>query len=370
MLQVMRSSLAHDDWLYTAVRQQGLIARISTMSTRITWAGALVCAAIALAACKGTSTLTSAQGEHARSICTKVHFSVHANDVDPTTYNIVGELCAKKRGAKTLLITSHGATYNHLYWNWGVRPDTYSFVQNMKSNVDVLNVDLLGVGKSDHPPSAVTGSGAQAHVIHQLVETMRNRGYKRVILVGHSSGAGHVVREASKYHDVDGIVVTGFLHGFADDSIVVAIFHPASSDPMFADLNLDPGYVTSKAGKKANPGFYNLAVADPEVLAFDEANKDVVSFPAIQDFLEVVSTPAISQAISVPVLSIQGQYDAGFCSLPDCPQAARESSAWSPNAKLELHIIPLAGHDIHLHQAGASAEYEYVRKWLAANFAE
>jgi pimeloyl-ACP methyl ester carboxylesterase len=321
-----------------------------------------------LAACAGNATNTSERGEQAKSVCRPAQFSVRANDTEPTTYNIAGELCGKGRGAKTLLITSHGATYNRLYWNWGVSPDTYSFVQNMKANVDVLNVDLLGVGKSDHPASAVTGSGAQAHVLHQLVQTMRGRGYTRVILVGHSSGAGHVVREASKYHDVDGIIVTGFLHGFADGSIVVSILYPASSDPSFASLKLDPGYVTSKAGKKANPAFYNLDVVDPAVLAFDEANKDVVTFPAIQDFLEVVSTPAISQAINVPVLSLQAQYDAGFCSLPDCPQAALEASAWGAAATLELHVIPVAGHDIHLHQAGAKAEYEYVRSWLAANF--
>jgi pimeloyl-ACP methyl ester carboxylesterase len=340
------------------------------MSSRIHCALAATVCALVLAACAVSTTNTREQSENTRSVCTRTQFSVHASDAEPTIYKIAGELCKKGRGAKTILVTSHGATYNHLYWNWGVSPDTYSFVQNMPAKVDILNVDLLGVGESDHPPSAVTGSGAEAHVLHQLVQTMRSRGYTRVILVGHSSGAGQVVREASKYHDVDGIIVTGFLHGFADGSIVVAVLYPASSDPMFASLKLDPGYVTSKPGKKANTGFYNLAVVDPAVLAFDEAHKDVVSFPAIQDFLEVISTPAISQAINVPVLSLQAQYDAGFCTLPDCPQAALEASAWSAAAKLELHVIPVAGHDIHLHQAGASAEYEYIRTWLAANFPE
>jgi pimeloyl-ACP methyl ester carboxylesterase len=84
----------------------------------------------------------------------------------------------------------------------------------------------------------------------------------------------------------------------------------------------------------------------------------------------VVFNAAISQGINVPVLSLQAQYDAGFCSLPDCPQAALELPAWSAAAKFELHVIPVAGHDIHLHEAGAHAEYEYIRKWLAANFPE
>jgi len=340
------------------------------MSLRIPRAMAIACAAIILGACSGSTPSVRERNEHAGSLCTNQRFSVHASDTDSKTYEVAGELCGKKRGAKTLLITSHGATYNHLYWNWGVNPDAYSFVQNMKSNVDVLNIDRLGVGDSDHPLSTVTGSGAQANVIHQLVQIMRGRGYEKIVLVGHSSGSGHIVREASKYHDVDGIIVTGFLHNFADGSIVRSIFYPAASDPLFAGLNLDPGYLTSKPGKKSNPAFYNLAVADAAVLAFDEAHKDVVTGQDIQDFLEVISTPAISQAIRVPVLSLQAQYDGGFCGLPDCPQAVLESTAWSTDARLELHVIPVAGHDIHLHQAGANVEYEYVRTWIAANFPE
>ena len=240
-------------------------------------------AALVLAGCVGSATNSREQGGNAsvETVCTPAQFSVRASDAEPTSYTIAGELCAKGHGAKTLLVTSHGATYNHLYWNWGVSPETYSFVQNMKANVGVLNIDRLGTGKSDHPPSAVTGGGAQAYVLHQIVQAMRSRGYKRVILVGHSSGAGHVVREASKYHDVDGIIVTGFLHGFADGSIVRSILYPASSDPMFTSLNLDPGYLTSRTGMKANPGFYNLAAVDAAVLAFDEAHKDVVSVPDI-----------------------------------------------------------------------------------------
>lgn len=324
--------------------------------------------AIVIAACAGSTASTRQRGENARSVCAATQFQVRANDTEPTRYTIAGELCRKSQGAKAILITSHGATYNHWYWDWGVTPDTYSFVQNMPANMDVLNIDLLGAGKSDHPPSAITGSGAQPHVLHQIVQTMRSRGYKQVILIGHSMGSGHVVREASKYRDVDGIIVTGFLHGFADPTIVAAILYPASSDPEFAGLNLDPGYLTSKPARKANPGFYNLAAADAAVLAFDETHKDVVTLPEIQEFIEVVRDPSISRAVSVPVLSLQAQYDAGFCSLPDCPQAALEPAAWGPAARLELHVIPVAGHDIHLHQAGASVEYEFVRKWLVANF--
>lgn len=338
------------------------------MPSRIPCTLAFSLAAIVLGGCAGSTRIPRQGSDTASSVCTKTRFSVHASDTEPTMYNIAGELCGKGRGAKILLITSHGAIYNHLYWNWGVTPDTYSFVQNMKANVDVLNIDRLGVGASDRPPSAVTGRGAHAHVLHQIVQAMRSRGYKKVILVGHSSGAGHVVREASTYHDVDGIIVTGFLHGFADATIVASVFYPAASDPMFTSLNLDAGYLTSLPGKKAHTGFYNLAVVDEAVLAFDEAHKDVVTVSDIQDFLEVVSNPAISQAINVPVLSLQAQYDAGFCSLPDCPQAALEPPAWSAAARLELHVIPVAGHDIHLHTSGAVAEYEYIRVWLAAHF--
>lgn len=286
---------------------------------------------------------------------------------------VAGTLCrsADPRNDRTLLITAHGATYNRLYWDWPQDPGTYSFVRNMAGDASILNVDLLGSGKSSRPLSVLVSQQAQAAVLHQLVQTMRARGFTRVILVGHSSGSGAVTLEAATYHDVDGVVVTGFTHRLALKGLAVPLsMYPAPLDPAFARLGLDPGYLTTRPGMRSKNGFYNTAVADPRVIAYDESHKDVVSALYAAQFPLIIHDPSISKKVAVPVLSLVGNYDYGFCDTPACPQAADEGVAWSPAAQLELHVIANAGHDIHLHGAPyAQAEYAYIRDWLRRYFA-
>ena len=86
------------------------------MSSRIHCALAATVCAIVLAACAVSTTSTREQSENARSVCTKTQFPVHASDAQLTIYKIAGELCKRGRGAKTVLVTSHGASYNHLYF--------------------------------------------------------------------------------------------------------------------------------------------------------------------------------------------------------------------------------------------------------------
>jgi hypothetical protein len=142
--------------------------------------------------------------ENPEASCTKAQFSVHASDAEPTIYKIAGELCGKARGAKTILITSHGLP-TIICTGLGREPDTYSFVQNMPTTVDVLNVDLLASAKAitalgrnrqrcasaRDPPAGPDDAGSWLHA--------------RQFLLGTRTGSGQVVREASKYHDVDGI---------------------------------------------------------------------------------------------------------------------------------------------------------------------
>jgi hypothetical protein len=68
------------------------------------------------------------------------------------------------------------------------------------------------------------------------------------------------------------------------------------------------------------------------------------------------------------VLSIQGNFDGGFCDSPDRPQAADEPKAWSPGAELGLQLIANAGHNIHLHRAAAPIEFASVRAWVERRF--
>jgi hypothetical protein len=169
---------------------------------------------------------------------------------------------------------------------------------------------------------------------------------------------------------VDGLIVTGFLHrpGTSPPPGVLAVplsLYPAALDPAFATKGLDAGYLTTRPGARGNSGFYNTAVADRSVIAYDDAHKDLVSAAHALGFVALITNPSVSRAVNVPVLSIVGSFDGGFCNAPNCPQADAEGAAWSAAAQLEMRVIPTAGHDIHLHGAPyADAEFRYIREWL------
>jgi pimeloyl-ACP methyl ester carboxylesterase len=122
-----------------------------------------------------------------------------------------------------------------------------------------------------------------AFVLHEIVQGLRHGAaggvpFGRVIEVGHSLGSLIVWQEASTYHDVAGVIVTGATHYPVPDlgSIIAQDFHPAVDDPAFADSGLDTGYITTIPGTRGSL-FYNPADSDPAVIAADEASKDVVS---------------------------------------------------------------------------------------------
>jgi pimeloyl-ACP methyl ester carboxylesterase len=307
-------------------------------------------------------------GSSAATRCVPERFDVALAASDPTKAEIAGTLCTKP-GNRILMITLHGATYNRMYWDWPQDPSTYSFVQNQRPGISVLNLDRLGAGESEHPPSVVVNATTQAYAVHQIVQAMRSRGFTTVVLVGHSLGCGIAVLEAATYHDVDGLILTGFLHTFAEGGRQVPMsLYPAVLDPLFTDQLFDPGYLTTRPGTRSMSSFYNTAIADPEVIAYDDAHKDVVTATDVAQFVSIVNNRSFAREVDVPVLSLQGQYDAGFCDPPDCPQAEREPDAWGPAAQLELHVIPDAGHNIHLHAATAQIEFDYIDGWLQRHF--
>lgn len=86
----------------------------------------------------------------------------------------------------------------------------------------VLNLDRIGIGRSDHPPAAAITIESNAYVVHQIVQALRGGSLvvpsfgrvrtERVALVGHSLGSLISMQEAATYDDVDGVVLTGISH--------------------------------------------------------------------------------------------------------------------------------------------------------------
>src|SRR5579864_7359669 len=77
----------------------------------------------------GTLSAATAVADDTR--CENVSFSVTIGGPLPGPYRIVGELCTPNHVTRApLQLLVHGATYNHLYWDFPFDPDHYSYVRH------------------------------------------------------------------------------------------------------------------------------------------------------------------------------------------------------------------------------------------------
>jgi pimeloyl-ACP methyl ester carboxylesterase len=296
------------------------------------------------------------------------------------TASIHGQLCLPSSGpapaAVQLLV--HGGTYDRYYWDLPYDPAQYSYQRDMAAHgYATFAVDLLGSGRSSKPSSLPLTIGAQAESLHEIIGHLRagrvaGVRFDRVVIVGHSVGSGIVAAEASTYHDVDGVILTGITHIPSSPAIGLGAalgLQPAFTDPQLAGDHSDPLYFTTKPGARAHL-FYAAADADPNVIAADEATKDQVSVPGMGTVAVFGIVLPATHGITVPVFQAVGSDDALFCgalALRDCSGAgtlrAQEAPYYSPAAKLTTYVLQGAGHSLALHKNAADYR-EATRAWL------
>ncbi len=102
------------------------------------------------------------------------------------------------------------------------------------------------------------------------------------------------------------------------------------------------------------------------MIALDERTKETVS-PAELATLGDASNDPISQAVSVPVLSVVGEFDNVFCpsscAAPVSPAFAEAQHY--PNAPcFTSAVIPTTGHAVNLHR-GASRFFALAGSWIS-----
>jgi pimeloyl-ACP methyl ester carboxylesterase len=291
---------------------------------------------------------------------------VRIADPGPTDQAMWGQLCYRgSREPATVQLLVHGATYNHLYWNFPYGDGYYSYVDAATAaGYATFNVDRIGDGNSSHPPSAQLDLTAGAVALHDAVTALHTGGvdghsFAHVIMVGHSLGSAEAWIEAARYDDVDALIITGALHQLNPDlpALAQADVYSAVDDPKFADSGLDPGYLTTRPGTR-EALFYNPATANPAVAALDEADKDTDTVGELDGLLSLESEPLAEQPsalITVPVLVIVGADDNIFCTgvtAYNCASAASvrgfEAQYYQPAAHLKVVVIPGTGHDLAL----------------------
>jgi pimeloyl-ACP methyl ester carboxylesterase len=311
--------------------------------------------------------------------CERLTFPVALTEGQPATYHVAGWLCG--RGSiqhRTIQVLLHGGTYSHIYWDFSYQPERYSYVRALTAaGYATLAIDRIGTGESDHPPALEVSAKSNAFVVHQIVQTLRSgtlhvpsfgriRG-ERLMLVGHSLGTSVAIGEAATYHDVDGLILTGYLHNRGPGLVEFAQdFIPASSDPHFVGRDIPAGYLTTRPGARGASYFYYAPATDPAVIAADEATKETTTIGEAADFF---TSAALSPQIDTPVLVVIGDRDRLFCDDPSCSAAGtvdREYAFYSPAARLQVVSIPLSSHILNLHKQ-APLWYAIAATWSGLN---
>jgi pimeloyl-ACP methyl ester carboxylesterase len=298
--------------------------------------------------------------------CSAYTLPVALTDPGPANQTMWGQLCYRGgREPDTVQLLVHGATYNHLYWNFPYGNGYYSYVDAATAaGYATFDIDRIGSGNSSHPPSADINLNSEAVSLHDAVTALRTgtvdgHAFQHVIMVGHSMGSLEAWIEAATYDDVDAVIITGALHALNPNllALVGSDVYPAVDDPKFANSGLDDGYLTTVPGTRGAV-FYDATTADPAVVALDEATKDTSTVGELDGLVALESEPAAEQPslqINVPVLVVVGADDNIFCTgvaLYNCASAASvrsyESQFYSPAAHLKVAVIPETGHDLAL----------------------
>jgi alpha-beta hydrolase superfamily lysophospholipase len=310
--------------------------------------------------------------------CRRQALPVTLSAASTTRYTIVGWLCTPARQPGTAVqVLLSGLTYDHHYWDLPYRPDRYSYVRAAVSRGEtVFNLDRIGVGDSDRPPASQVDVAAEAYVTHQVVQALR-RGeiggtrFRQVFGVGHSMGSAIWIYEAAVWGDVDGLVLTSYLHrpNVTQQQAIAATLYPASDDPAFTGRTMPAEYVTTAPGTRL-ADFYLARTADPAVVGLDEALKQTAT-SGERATLNLAREPVYSQAIRAPVLLIVGQYDSlgcnqtqGLSCLDTAAVRGREAPYFSHAADLRTVVVPDAGHSIALHP-NASRWFHEALTWTA-----
>jgi pimeloyl-ACP methyl ester carboxylesterase len=287
--------------------------------------------------------------------------------------SIYGEYCTAAGGAeRPLQILVPGITYTHVYFDMPGFGGRYSYVKFMNARgYDTLAIDRLGMGQSTRPLIAATVNAySNAEALHQVVQYVRAgnlaRSYDSVVLTGHSYGTFVSDLESATYHDVDGIIGTGWLQeptavGLAG---VLSILTPADLYPKFAGV-IDPTYVTTTPGDRGF--FYAPGDTDPAVVAADEQTKDTASLAEVT-YLIPENLGGLTERIGVPTLRVVGSRDRIMCLADSCSPAnlAKTLPPLFPSG-VDIYVQEGAGHDVALEENNTGG-FDAMLSWLKSGF--
>jgi hypothetical protein len=153
---------------------------------------------------------------------------------DDKSYHLRGRLVGSRRaleglaGARRVNVLVHDLSAGSWFWRMPGHP-RYDYARHLAARGEVsLVLDRLGYGASRLPDGSGTCLGAQADMLHQVVQHLRSGRYDyvdrrlgtvpaaaHVVTQGHAVGAAIAQVEAGTYDDVDGLVLMSWTDGGA-----------------------------------------------------------------------------------------------------------------------------------------------------------
>jgi pimeloyl-ACP methyl ester carboxylesterase len=252
----------------------------------------------------------------------------------------------------------------------------------IRAGYTTVEVDRLGSGRSSHLLSTFVDITSNSTALHNLVQALRagavpapngqRVAFSEVALVGHSGGSVISMIEASRFQDVDAVILTGFSHKMNVDAVltIVASSYPAVLDAQFAASPLDPGYQTPRSGTHRSLFYAPGTDVDARIIERDEATKGTYTLEEIDNLPLALSTRL---KIDMPVLLVNGTLDGIFCSQSlldlgtDCSSEARvvaQKRPYFPDApSFSSILIPGLGHDLNAFRHAKSA-FHGANSWL------
>jgi pimeloyl-ACP methyl ester carboxylesterase len=228
----------------------------------------------------------------------------------------------------------------------------------------VLAIDQLGAGASSKPDGDFFSLDEAASALHQVARYIRTAapgGCTKLAYVGHSNGSVTSIYAQATYGDADGLVTTGWVHGFRDLPL-----DPTNPDVQAA---VATPYINLHGPIRSGLMYYAPGTAsDPAMVAYDDANL-VTRMPRHQffDLIGVhaditalgpggMTTLTRSQGVKVPVMVQAGDHDDHIAPASAALAAPTEQAFYSSAPDFELQVLTNIGHCVNLH-------YDHEQSW-------
>lgn len=308
-----------------------------------------------------------------------VNTSALSCEVDEADYTISGEIVGPARALKgatapTGTLYLHEFSFGKFFWGFADVPG-YDYVGALarRGHVSIV-VDRLGYDDSGHPPGTQTCLGAHADIAAQIVGQLQEGAYEsagrkplafgRIVLAGHSVGAGAAELAA---HSVDDLDVAGLMilawadQGYSARSVQQSLAQGSdcSGDGQPAEPGGPGGY--AYFGRTEQDFQQNVfADTDPAVVerVTKMRNRDPCGDNSTLAGLAAVNAAGIGD-IDVPVLLLFGEGDAIF----EDPAADVQARLFRSSPSVTLRRFPKAGHALTLERAAPSVQ-DAAADWL------